>query len=310
MFKKAERKCAKLRLALYGLTNSGKTYSALRIAKGMNFKKIAMLDSESGRGEIYGSDFDYDVLRIEAPYNPQKYVQAIKAAEAAGYDLLIIDSLSHAWSGEGGILSIVDDSGSNKFSGGWKYATPIQNQLIDAIVSSKMHIIVTMRAKSEYVLETNEKGKQAPRKVGLGFVQRDGVDYEFTVVMRMEEKNIAYIEKDNTKNYDKQFVQPSEEMGEKFIEWLNSGASPVEDFVNVETPKILSDIANALDLNDLKDIYGVVYRKYADAFPKEFDVIRVAKDKRKIEIDKTELDNISSDIPLNPSIQNTLAKVQ
>lgn len=280
MFHKAERKRSKLRLALYGITNSGKTYSALRIAKGIG-GKIAMIDTESGRGEFYSEEFDYDVKQIEAPFAIQKYVEIIKAAEKASYNVLIIDSLSHAWSGQGGILSVVDDSGSNKF-GGWKHATPLQNELIETITNSKMHIIVTMRAKAEWVLELNEKGKQAPRKVGMGFVQREGVDYEFTVVMQMSpEKNIAYVEKDNTRNYNHEYVQPSEEMGAKFIEWLNSGIDVKEYFKNHTLPFILQEIQQCNNEMKLREVYAKYYQQYANDFMEEFEAVIKEKDKLK-----------------------------
>jgi len=287
MFHKAERKRAKLRLALYGLTNSGKTYSALSIATGMG-GRIAMIDTESGRGELHASEFNYDAMQIVAPYSPQKYINAIKEAEKAGYDILIIDSLSHAWSGAGGILSVVDDSGNNKF-GGWKHATPLQNELIDAIVNSKMHIIATMRAKAEWVLELNEKGKQAPRKVGMGFVQRDGVDYEFTVVMQMSpENNVAYVEKDNTHNYDKQFVKPTKEMGVKFIEWLNSGV----DKEGEALAKIEVEFATAETSEQLKSRY----LKALNQFPNLSSEIVKRKDIHK---ERFEEYNLGSVIPPN-----------
>ena len=233
--RKAERRKAKLRLAIAGSSGSGKTWSALEIATGMG-GKIGLIDTEAGRGELYGNNFEYDIIRLEAPYSPQRYIQAIKEFEKAGYDILIVDSLSHAWSGEGGVLSIVENAGGS-FQAGWKKGTPQQNSLIDAITTSKMHIIATMRVKTEYVVEQNEKGKSAPKKVGLAPVQRDQIEYEFTMFMSINQEHMAHVMKDNTGMYDQEFVKPSKELGEKLMEWLNSGAEQIEVKPKVEKPK-------------------------------------------------------------------------
>jgi len=226
LFKKAERKKAKLRLGISGVSGSGKTWSALEIATGMG-GKIAMIDTESGRGELYGEDFEYDVMQITAPYSPDKYIQAIKEAQKLGYNILIIDSLSHAWNAEGGVLSMVDKAGGS-FNAWGKVGTPKQNMIVDAIISSSMHIIFTMRSKADYVMETvtNKQGKevQAPKKVGTAPIQREGLEYECTLYMDMSLDHIAHVTKDNTKLYDQQYVTPTKEMGEKLMEWLNYGS--------------------------------------------------------------------------------------
>lgn len=221
MFKKAERKRAKLRLGISGISGSGKTWSSLEIAHGMG-GKVALIDTESGRGELYGNEFNYDVLRLDAPYSVEKYIEAIKSAEKANYDILIIDSLSHAWAGEGGILSVADKAGGS-FTAGWKQATPKHNLLIDTLITSKLHLIVTVRTKTEYILELNEKGKQVPRKVGMAPVQRDNLEYEFTVWMEISNDHTAHITKDNTRLFDQQFITPTKKMGEQLMDWLNQG---------------------------------------------------------------------------------------
>jgi hypothetical protein len=293
--RKAERKKAKLRLGISGPSGSGKTWSALEIAKGMG-GKVGMIDTEAGRGELYGSDFDYDIIRLEAPYSPDRYIEAIKTFEKAGYDTLIIDSLSHAWVGEGGVLSIVDKAGSNSFTQGWKVGTPKQNALIDALVNSKMHIITTLRVKTEYVVEKNDRGKAEPRKVGLAPVQRDGLEYEFTVFMDISNQDhIAHITKDNTKMFDQQFIKPSTEMGEKLMEWLNTGISEQEAFVKNKLPEILAHIAETESASELKEYFIKVYRDYQELYTEEFKAITAAKDARREELMETELDKI--DIP-------------
>ncbi len=295
LIRKAERKKAKLRLGISGPSGSGKTWSALEIAKGMG-GKVGMIDTEAGRGELYGSDFDYDIIRLEAPYSPERYIEAIKTFEKAGYDILIIDSLSHAWVGEGGVLSIVDKAGSNSFTQGWKVGTPKQNALVEALVTSKLHIITTLRVKTEYVVEKNDKGKAEPRKVGLAPVQRDGLEYEFTVFMDISnQEHIAHVTKDNTKMFDQQFIKPSTEMGEKLMEWLNTGMSEQEAFIKNKIPEIIAHIGEVETVSELKAYYGKIDREYHETYTDEFKVIDEVKDARREELMEKALDDI--DIP-------------
>jgi hypothetical protein len=283
--RKAERKKAKLRLGISGASGSGKTWSALEIATGMG-GKIGMIDTESGRGELYGNDFQYDIIRLEAPYSPDRYIEAIKTFEKSGYDIVIIDSLSHAWTGEGGVLSIVEKNGG-QFQNGWKVGTPKQNALVDALINSKMHILITLRVKSEYVVEKNEKGKNEPRKIGLSPVQRDGLEYEFTVFMDIDnQQHIAHITKDNTKLFDQQYIKPSKEMGIKLMEWLNNGVDMRERFVNVLLPWAIIQLNNCQSLTELKEQFSTFYNQYNLDFPSEMEVFIAAKDKKKEELSK------------------------
>jgi hypothetical protein len=225
MFKKAERKKAKLRLAICGTSGSGKTFSALKIATGLG-GKIAMLDTENGSGELYANDFDYDTASLTAPYSPDRYIRIINEAENAGYNVLIIDSLTHAWAGDGGLLDIkgkIDDRGGNSFTN-WRTVTPQHNKLINAILKSNMHIICAMRSKTAYVIQENEKGKQIPVKIGLAPVQREGMDYEFTVVLDIAgDGHIATSSKDRTGLFSGRYFTPEVSDGKKLIEWLETG---------------------------------------------------------------------------------------
>lgn len=287
--RKAERKKAKLRLGISGPSGSGKTWSALEIAKGMG-GKIGMIDTEAGRGELYGNDFDYDIIRLEAPYSPERYIQAMKEFEKAGYDILIIDSLSHAWVGEGGVLSIVDKAGTNSFTQGWKVATPKQNALVDALITSKMHIITTLRVKTDYAMDKNAQGKTVPTKVGLAPVQRDGLEYEFTVFMDISnQEHIAHVTKDNTKLFDQQYVKPSPEMGAKLMEWLNTGSDETDFFHDKIMPELLVAIQETETLDELKETYVNAYQKYADKFPEAFKVIDEVKEEKKLEFAQEKL---------------------
>ena len=225
LFHKAERQRAKLRLAITGPAGSGKTYGALLVAFGIG-GKIALLDTENGSGDLYASLGDYDVCTMHAPYTITKYITAIKEAEKTGYDILIIDSLSHAWNGEGGLLdvhgSIVDSGRTSNSWAAWRQVTPAQNRLIECILNSNCHVIATMRSKTDYAQIENERGKTEIRKVGLAPVQRDGIDYEFTTVFDLNVNHTVSVSKDRTSIFDGQIFTLSRETGETLKKWLDN----------------------------------------------------------------------------------------
>ena len=238
-FHKAERRKAKLRLGITGPAGSGKTYGALLVGMGLG-GKIAMIDTENGSGDLYSGLGDYDVCTIEAPYTVQKYLTAIEEAEKAGYDVLIIDSLSHAWAGEGGLLDmqgkIADSSRSGNSYTAWRQVTPLHNKLVEAMLASKCHVIATMRSKTEYVQEKGDNGKTIIRKVGLAPVQRDGMDYEFGTVFDLGLNHAATVSKDRTSLFDGDVFTLSKETGEKLKAWLESGAA---GSINIEQKEAL-----------------------------------------------------------------------
>ena len=225
-FRKAERRKTKLRLGITGTAGSGKTYGALLVAKGLG-GKIVLLDTENGSGDLYATEFDYDVGAITAPYTVNKYLEAIHGAEQAGYDIIIIDSLSHAWAGTGGLLDLqgqITDASYNKNSyTAWRKVTPLHNDLIEAMLNSPCHIIATMRSKTEYIQTENEKGKKEIVKVGLAPVQREGMDYEFTTVFDLGQNHTVTVSKDRTRLFDGEIFTLSELTGQKLKEWLDSG---------------------------------------------------------------------------------------
>lgn len=230
LFQKAERFKSKLRLGLTSPAGGGKTHSSLLIAKGLG-GRIAVVDTENGsaRKEVGKNGVpEFDVLVLEAPFTPDKYISAIKEAEKEGYDIIIIDSLSPAWAGSGGLLERADiitkSSASKNSYMAWREVTPLHNKLIDAILQSKCHVIVTMRSKVEYVVETNDKGKSAPRKVGLAPIQREGMDYEMDIVLDIDQnQHLATASKDRTSIFEGTPFKPSVETGEKLKEWLGTG---------------------------------------------------------------------------------------
>jgi hypothetical protein len=225
--RKAVRKKAKLRLGLVAPSGAGKTYSALMLAFGLG-GKVGMVDTEHGSGDLYASVGDYDIINIEAPYTVKKYQDAIAAFEREGYSVIIIDSLSHAWAGDGGLLDKqgkIADSGKGNGYTAWRQITPEHNGLIDAMLSSPCHIIATMRAKTEYVIEKNERGKDVPRKIGMAPVQREGMDYEFSVVFDIDQQHVASASKDRTSLFDGRFFKISQETGKDLLAWLDQGES-------------------------------------------------------------------------------------
>ncbi|MGH8652701.1 MAG: AAA family ATPase [Gammaproteobacteria bacterium] len=170
-FKRAERKKTKLRLAICGPSGSGKTYSALLIAQGLAPEgKIALLDTEHGSGELYSQILSYDVAALNPPFTPERYIALIGEAEHAGYDALIIDSLSHAWAGEGGILDMHDKAtaasrSANSFMA-WREVTPQHNALVETMLSADLHLIATMRTKTAYDLVDDGNGKKKTHQGG------------------------------------------------------------------------------------------------------------------------------------------------
>lgn len=238
-FKKAVKHDARLRMSISGPSGSGKTWTALTLATRLaGNEPFAVLDTERGSASKYADDFSFDVMELDT-FDPRNYVKAIHEAEEAGYTVLVIDSLTHAWNGTGGLLDIVDaiakrKYGNNTFAA-WKDATPIQNALIDAITSAKVHVIVTMRSKQEYVLEKDERtGKTAPKKAGMAPIQRDGFEYELDVAVDMDIDNTMIVQKSRCSKLAGQIIpKPDSKVADILKEWLR-GAPVVEAVKSVQ----------------------------------------------------------------------------
>jgi len=231
-FRKAERRQAKLKIAITGPSGSGKTFSALLIAAGIG-KRIAVVDTENKSASLYADvgtgplkGIAFDILEIDPPYTIPRYLEAIELAEKEGYDVLILDSISHAWAGEGGLLdkkgALDQRAGSNSYAN-WATITPEHERFKARILQSDLHIICTMRSKQDYILEQNEKGKSVPKKVGLAPIQRDGMEYEFTTVLDLAMDHHAIASKDRTSLFDGQVFKPTRDTGKKIMAWLLEG---------------------------------------------------------------------------------------
>lgn len=243
MFEKAIKQEAKLRLAIAGPAGSGKTYTGLTIAQGLaNGGKIAVVDTEHGSASKYADLFLFDVMEMFPPFHPDRFVEAIREAQEAGYSVIVLDSLTHAWNGTGGLLELVDkfaaQSNSKNTFAAWKQGTPIHNKLVDKMIQSDIHVIATMRTKQDYVLELDDRGKQKPVKVGMAPVQREGFEYEFDVVMNMDIDNQGVITKTRCPALTGGvYKKPGKEVSDILLQWLSGApvvrATPVP---RAETP--------------------------------------------------------------------------
>lgn len=284
-FVKAERKKSKLRLGLTGPSGSGKTYGALLIALGLG-GKIAVIDTEKGSASLYTHLADFDVLELEAPYTPESFIEAITAAEKAGYDTLIIDSITHEWSGKGGCLEINEALAASRFKGNtwsaWNETTPRHRAFIDKITQAKMHVITTMRSKTETAQQENNGRKQIV-KLGTKSEQRDGVEYELTTVLDIiHDGHYAVASKDRTGLFTDKDPKPiTVETGKLLLNWLNSGAepTPIEEPQPQETPDWGKMIANAKSMQDLVNVWQTIPKPEQLKLAKE-------KDMRKAELTK------------------------
>jgi hypothetical protein len=195
---KAERKQAVIKLALQGPSGSGKTYSSLLLANGLvgNWHQIAVIDTENNSSHLYSHLGNFNVLSLSEPFSPERYIEAIEICEQAGMKAVIVDSISQEWEGSGGIIETHGNMAGNSFTN-WNRVTPRHNAFVQKMLQSPCHIIATIRSKQDYVL-TDKNGKMVPEKVGLKGVTRDGMDYEFTVVLDLDIKHQATASKDRT----------------------------------------------------------------------------------------------------------------
>lgn len=247
-FAPATREQSKARIALAGPSGSGKTFTALSLGKVLG-DRMAVIDTEHGSASKYavgadGKGFVFDALNL-TNFAPQNLVAALAAAGQGRYPVVIVDSLSHFWSGVGGMLEQADNAakryGGNSFAG-WKDARPMERQLIEALLAYPGHVIVTMRSKTEYVIEENERGRKTPRKIGMKPEQRDGIEYEFDVVGDMDAENSLIIGKTRCSDLAGAVIRhPGEQLGTTILEWLSGGA-PVVDTATYIDRAVAADL--------------------------------------------------------------------
>lgn len=239
--RKAQKHSVKLKMAIQGPSGSGKTEGSLALAK--NFipnAKILVVDTENDSASLYADRYDFDTISLAAPYTSDRYKKAMQVAADGGYDVLIVDSLTQQWDGEGGILrrkeALDRQPGSNSYTN-WSTFTPEHTAFVEFIKQLPIHTICTMRTKQEYVLETNAKGKQQPRKVGTAPIQRDGLEYEFTLVFDVNMAHRATASKNRTTLFqdDEPIDLASPGVAGTLRDWLANGLPPIyADSVQVQ----------------------------------------------------------------------------
>jgi hypothetical protein len=231
--RKSERKKAKIKLALQGSSGSGKTYSSLLIAKGLlggDFTKTAIIDTENNSADLYAHLGNYNVVSMGPPYSPERYIEAIELCEKAGMEVIVVDSISKCWDF---LLDVHSNMQGNSFTN-WSKITPRQNAFVNKILRSNTHIISTMRVKQDYVLN-QKNGKMVPEKVGLKAIQRNDLDYEFTIVFDIDSAHNARASKDRTGLFiDRPDFVINASTGKKIVQWCDQGSGSEEKKVKLE----------------------------------------------------------------------------
>ena len=260
--RKAEKRQLALKILCSGSSGSGKTYSALRLATGIINKaggEIYLINTEGDRGEMYGGQFNYQIVDLPEPRSPENYIEAIKYCINEGATVIIIDSLSHEWNY---LNEQVNYMHGNSFNN-WGKQKPRHRKLVDFIIESKAHIIATGRGKDEYVMETNEKGKSMPKKIGVGVQQEKDTEYEYMVTFNItQDTHVASCMKDNTGLFNNKFDVLTEKDGENLYDWANSGSKPLFNIADaqqeiIDLAKELGGSADKEILKATKDILGV-----------------------------------------------------
>ena len=264
----AQRKRAKIKMGLQGPSGSGKSFSVLQIAKGLclNWSSVAVIDTENGSSELYSHLGPYQVLQLTAPFTPERYIEAITTCESAGVQVIIIDSITHEWEN---LLEYHASMQGNSFAN-WSKITPRHNAFVQKILQSSAHIICTMRTKQDYVL-SEKNGKMVPEKVGLKSVQRDGFDYELTVMFDLDIKNNAIASKDRTGLFfGKPECKLSENTGELIRNWCNAVDEELDSL-----RKRIGETRNLQELVNLFNMYPALQEVLKPEFQKRKKLLQV-----------------------------------
>ena len=268
---KAQRHQVKLRLGLSGASGFGKTYSALLLAFGItnDWSKIAIIDTENSSANLYAHLGNYNVLSLNEPYSPERYIEALRSAENASMEVIIIDSITHEWQGKGGCLNIHEQLGG-RFQD-WAKITPRHQAFLDAILKSKCHVITTARRKVDYSIDTTQNGRTKVVKHGTKEITREGFEYELTVNFELiNDNHLVKASKDRTGLFmDKPEFVINAATGKKLIKWCNEG-------VSIEQAK--QEINECTTIEGLKHLYNKFHSIKTQ--------IRPHINQRKIEIDK------------------------
>ena len=248
ILQQAQRSQVKLRIGLSGPSGYGKTMSALLLAYGItdDWNKIAVIDTENNSASLYSHLGDFNVLNLEEPYSPERYIKAIKTCEEAKMQVIIVDSISHEWNGKGGCLEMHEKLGG-RFQD-WAKVTPLHNQFIDGLIQSQCHMITTTRRKVDYSLDRDMNGKTKVMKLGTKEITREGFEYELTVNFEfINDNHLVKASKDRTGLFmDKPEFVINAATGKKLKNWCSEGVS---------LEKVKKEISTCNNLDGLKHIY-------------------------------------------------------
>jgi hypothetical protein len=251
----ASRTNTKIKMGLQGPSSSGKTYSALLIAYGLcgSWERIAVIDTENGSSHLYAHLGAFRVLSLGAPFTPERYIEAVSFCQHEGMAVIIIDSISHEWDGNGGILQIHGSMAGNSFTN-WSKVTPRHNAMMQFLLQCETHIICTIRSKQEYVL-TEKNGKVVPEKVGLKGIQRNGLEYDLTLLFTLDTTHQAMASKDRTELfYGLPATLLTSDTGKKIRNWCVCNQHILEDDMatRIQATKSLGELIKLYQENPRK----------------------------------------------------------
>lgn len=319
-FQKAARTAVKLKIGMQGPSGSGKTLGALALAVALaEGRRVAVVDTENGSASLYADRFDFDTLNLDAPYTSARYLEAIQAAVDGGYGAVVVDSLSHQWVGAGGILArkeLLDARGGNSFTN-WAQFTKEHEAFKAALLAAPLHVIGTLRTKSDYVLEKNDRGKELPKKVGTAAIQREGLEYELSIVFELQMDHRAAPSKDRTGLFDGELVDLTDRStGRRLLEWLAS-ATPAPVLTALDRAKrvrfpfhkgkpeheaAIDTLPDAMLLSALDG--ARTYReqkKKPDAFAEFYEAALLVLDARGVDVSPPESDEETDDAAAAPA---------
>ena len=278
---KATRKKVKLRLNLSAPSGAGKTYSALKLAKGLvgDWSKIAVIDTENGSASLYEHLGEFNTIDLQPPFSPERYIQAIDTCLSAGMECIIIDSSSHEWSGPGGCLEINENLANAKYRGNtwsaWNETTPRHDAFVSKVLHAPVHIITCTRSKMETVMTDDKKVK----KVGMKDIQREGWEYELTVSLNIDrDTHKAIASKDRTELFDnKEPFLITEKTGELIRDWCERGVDTEQELQDAVAK--LANCNSVDELTMLKDALSesiVKHPKFIAAAKERFNQVKAA----------------------------------
>lgn len=241
-FEQARRYKRKARIAIYGASGGGKTRTALEFASfiaGVEGKQVAYIDTEKGSATLYSpadpaaklkeGEFNFIHCPADPPFDHTWLIDGIRQIAASGqFSVLVIDSLSHWWFGEGGLLdqkeALAKTPKYDSFSA-WSEISKRYNALVEAIIDANIHMIVTMRSKQEYERKEDSNGRKTIERVGLAPVFRDDILYEVDLALLMNIGAICQVDKTRFNEFQGKVTEkPGAAFIRPFYEWL-SGSS-------------------------------------------------------------------------------------